>query len=151
MRGPCWYKLPPKEARLHTYTNVYVYLAAMVQTKAGAKTNEWLLFMQGCRATYHEHKASLPPKPKISPKNRQCKRPHRVSPCESAHLRQVESRTRLTLDAYATDQTKRSAFRSNECGTESGVECEVGEPPLRESESEPELLSFHSAPTPEYT
>lgn len=36
----------------------------MVQTRDGAKTNEWLAFMHNCRKAYREHKASLPPKPK---------------------------------------------------------------------------------------
>ena len=114
----------------------------MVQTKAGAKTNEWLLFMQGCRAAYREHKASLPPKPKpkVSPKKRRCKQLRKFpSPCELAELRQVESRVAgMTLEprsgagtllAYAADQSKRSAVRSNECGAENGMECEAGEPP----------------------
>ena len=113
-----------------------------------------MLFMQGCRAAYREHKASVPPRPKVSPKKkRRCKRLHKVpSPCELAELRQVESRAvGLTLDAYAADQMKRSAFRSNECNAGSGMEREAEGPPLHESESETELLSFHSAPTPEYT
>ena len=76
----------------------------MGQTKAGAKTNEWLSFMQGCRAAYHEHKASLPPKP--HPRTKTTRKQHRVAalsgPKRTRCPEHVPPMKRLlTLDAYA--------------------------------------------------
>ena len=91
--------------RVSTRTHRLRVHAAMGQTKAGAKTNEWLSFMQGCRAAYREHKASLPPKP--HPRTKATRKQHRVAAALPGpkHIRCPEhiphTKRLLTLDAYA--------------------------------------------------